>query len=220
MRLVLFDIDGTLLRSRGAGRQALDVAFAEILGWEDATRGVWIAGSTDAAIFRDVAALRGATLGEETFEAVKTAYLRCLGTLLAEPGRAELCPGVPSALGALEGRAHVALLTGNWSEGARIKLDSVGLSFPWGAFAEDAHHRDDLVPVARRRAAERGLSFDEVVVVGDTVADVRCARAGGARSIIVETGFSTPAELIEEGPDLQIRDLADGLDAFLAAALG
>ena len=91
--------------------------------------------------------------------------------------------------------------------------------FGWGAFSEDAVDRDGLVPVARQRAAERGIAFGEVIVVGDTVSDVRCARAGGAKVIVVETGFSSPDALAAAGPDLQVADLAAGsaaVAAFLA----
>lgn len=216
--LVLFDIDGTLLRTAGAGREALDEAFAAVCGWPDATAGVHIAGSTDERILRDVALRFAAPWEQVDAAAIRAAYLASLARRVAEPGRASLCPGVRELLAALAARPDVAvaLLTGNWEAGAKIKLGAVGLAFDWGVYADDAVERDDLVPVARARAEARGLAVGEVIVVGDTVADVRCARAGGARVVSVETGFSPPEAIAAERPDLQLPDLARGSAWFFA----
>lgn len=224
MDLVLFDIDGTLLRTRGAGREALDEAFAAVCGWADATSGVPIAGSTDGAILRGVCARFGrawtdaAAAPPVDLPALREAYLAGLRRRMADPARVELCAGVVEALDALEGRAHVALLTGNWAAGAEIKLGAAGLGgrFAFGAFGDDAVERDRLVPVARARADARGLRYERVVVVGDTPADVSCARAGGAVAVVVETGFATPEDLAASAPDLQLPDLERGLGWFLA----
>ncbi|MFZ5482527.1 MAG: HAD family hydrolase [Myxococcota bacterium] len=222
MDLVLFDIDGTLLRTRAAGRESLDEAFLAVAGWEDATHGVHIAGSTDAAIVRDVCERFGETTPPFDVEALRHAYYAGLARRLAEVGRAERCPGVEPVLDWLAGRAHVALLTGNWATGASLKLGAVGLGgrFAFGAFGDDAVDRDALVPVARRRAAERGLPVERVVVVGDTPADVACARAGGAVAVAVETGFASPEELANAGPDLQLSDLARAGGWFRALFAG
>jgi phosphoglycolate phosphatase-like HAD superfamily hydrolase len=218
--LLLFDIDGTLLRTRGAGRQALDEAFAEVAGWDNATEGVHIAGSTDAAIVRDVAARFGCpdTALPFELEELRQVYFEYLGRFLAEPGRVEPCPGVHPFLEAVEGRAHVALLTGNWRFGARRKLAAIGLEdrFAFGAFGDDATDRNCLVPVARARADAAGLAYRRVVVLGDTPSDVACARAGGAVAVVVETGFSTPTELARSRPDLQVPDLVRGRDWLMA----
>jgi phosphoglycolate phosphatase-like HAD superfamily hydrolase len=219
--LFLFDIDGTILSTRGAGREALDEAFLHVCGWPDATRGVPIGGSTDGAIVRGVAARFGhdwlegpAPYDEAAFE---DAYLAALRRRLAVPGRVELCPGVVDLLDALEGRVHLALLTGNWVAGAHVKLDAVGLAdrFGVGAYGGDAVDRNALVPVAQLRADQAGLRYARTVVLGDTPADVACARAGGALAVAVETGHGDVADLVAAGPDLQVTDFVRGRDAVL-----
>jgi phosphoglycolate phosphatase-like HAD superfamily hydrolase len=216
--LVAFDIDGTLLRTRGAGRQALDEAFQVHFGWRDATEGVNVAGATDEVICRDVAARFGAPWTAEDTAAVRATYLEALDRRLGEPDRTDVLPGVTTLLDALAGRAHVALLTGNWFAGAERKLRAAGLvdRFAFGAFAEDAVDRNGLVPVVRARAEDRGLDVAGVIVIGDTVNDVACARAGGAAVVVVETGFCTPDALAEAAPDLQVHDLERGAAWVLA----
>lgn len=226
MDLVLFDIDGTLLRTRGAGRESLDEAFWALYGWGDATEGVHIAGSTDGAILRDVCARFGAldaAGAPEVDEAtLRAAYLSALARRLAEPGRIEVCPGVFPLLTALRGRVHLGILTGNWRAGATLKLGAVGLLdwFGVGAYGDDAVDRNALVPVARGRADALGLAYDRVVVLGDTPSDVACARAGGAVAIAVETGFASPDEIAAAGPDLQVVDFARGFGWTMALVQG
>ncbi len=225
--LVLFDIDGTLLRTRSAGREALDEAFRLVNGWEGATEGVPIAGGTDGGIVRGVAARFGVAWPDSEpppfdLGAVQRAYLTALERRLSVAGRAELCAGVRAVLSALEGRAHVGLLTGNWQVGAALKLAAVGIAHPWvvGAYGDDAVLRDALVPIARQRAAANGLAFRRVIVIGDTPADVACARAGGAIAVAVETGFATPRELAEARPDMLLPDLDRGRAWLLALLAG
>jgi phosphoglycolate phosphatase len=228
--LVLFDIDGTLLRTRGAGRAALEEAFFALAGWERATEGVAVAGSTDSAIVRDVAArfmppppsgTAGASVGPLdlpfTIPALQERYLEALRRRIAEPGRIEACVGAAAAVAAVGARAHVALLTGNWEAGAEVKLGAVGLGgcFRFGAFGDDAADRNALVPIACARAAARGLRWRRVVVIGDTPADVACARAAGAVAVAVETGHATPDVLAAAGADLQLADLSRGLPWLL-----
>ncbi len=216
--LVCFDIDGTLVRTRGAGREALDEAFEALHGWRSATDGVHIAGATDDVICRDVAVRFGRSWTAEQTPALRERYLGALSARLADPGRTEVLPGLPEMIAATAELAEVCLLTGNWALGARAKLDAGNLSrhFAWGVFSEDAADRDGLVPVARRRARLLGLEVSQVVVVGDTVSDVRCARAGQALAVVVETGFSTVEDLRASQPDLQVTNLASGRDEFLA----
>jgi len=215
--LVAFDIDGTLLRTRGAGRQALDEAFLALFGWPEATEGVNVAGATDEVICRDVARRFAADWSPDHTARVIAAYLPALDRRLADPDRTEVLPGVEELLAALEGVAHVGLLTGNWTVGAERKLAAAGLAdrFAFGAYAEDAVDRNGLVPVVVARAEARGLSVGGVLVVGDTVNDVACARAGGAAVVVVETGFCTPDELAAASPDVQVRTLAEGLPWIL-----
>ena len=137
--------------------------------------------------------------------------------LAARPGRAKLLPGLPQALAQTAPIAVNALLTGNWRAGAEAKLGAVGLweQFRFGAFADDAADRNALVPIARRRAQDHGVTPGRVIVIGDTPHDVACARAGGAVAVAVCTGWSSREELQACGPDLLIEDLTSGLDAFL-----
>jgi phosphoglycolate phosphatase-like HAD superfamily hydrolase len=129
----------------------------------------------------------------------------------------QVCPGVQQALRETAKLGHNALLTGNWQEGAVRKLQAAGLGdfFSWGAFGDDGPDRDALVPVLRARAASLGLSFDKVVVIGDTPADVDCARAGGAQVVAVQTGWCSHEELLRAEPDLLIHDLVSGLVPLL-----
>jgi phosphoglycolate phosphatase len=216
--LVAFDIDGTLLRTRGAGRQALDEAFLALFGWAAATEGVNVAGATDEVICRDVAARFGAPWSPAATAMLVEAYLPGLDRRLAEPDRTEVLPGVEALLGRLHGRAHVGLLTGNWAVSAERKLAAAGLwgCFRFGAYAEDALDRNGLVPVVVQRASAAGLELSGVIVVGDTTHDVACARAGGAAVVAVETGFCAATALASAGPDLQVADLRVGAPWVLA----
>lgn len=212
MPLLLLDIDGTLLRTQGAGREALDRAFLAVHGWSGATAGVDLAGATDGWILEQVGRRFGA---EIDLHAVRDHYLGELERLLREPARVAPCEGVTTALDTLQGRAELALLTGNWRGGAARKLAAAGLpDFGLrGAFGDDAVSRNALVPIARARLGD--WPAHDVVVVGDTPADIACARAGGARVIVVETGFASPDALRAASPDLQVPDLGRGLSDVL-----
>lgn len=212
MWLVLFDIDGTLLRTAGAGRQALDEAFEQVHGWRDATESIYIAGSTDEVILRAIGDKFG---GAVDSAAIRRSYVRALERRLEDPRRMEVLPGVLPLLEALRGRATVGLLTGNWSDGAAIKLRAAGLAgrFSFGAFAEDGPDRDSLLPVAVGRAGSG--PFRRVMVIGDTPADIACARAGGAFAVAVQTGFADRETLEGHVPDLLLADLATGFHPLL-----
>lgn len=209
MVLLLFDIDGTLLKTQGAGREALDDAFRAVHGWDRATEGVHIGGSTDGMICQDVGVKFGAPIDVDP---VRAHYLARLEERLSDRARTTVCPGVFELLEYLKGRAEVALLTGNWQSGAALKLEAAGLKgvFSWGAYADDAVERNHLLPVARNRAASRGLHPNRFVIIGDTPADIACARAGDGEVIAVETGFAGPGELAAGNPDLLVRDLSHG----------
>lgn len=208
--LILFDIDGTLLRTEGAGRASLDAAFLRLCGWNGAMDGIDLAGATDGWILQQVRQRWGA-FPEDRLQAL---YLEELSGRIA--GRASALPGVHRAVAALGERAHVGLLTGNWREGARIKLSAIDLWWEGpSAFGDDAVDRNHLVPVARRRAQEWGYQPRRVVVIGDTPKDVECARAGDAIAVAVKTGFATVESLEQSRPDLLLADLEGGLDALL-----
>ncbi len=194
--LLLWDIDGTLLSSDGAGRWAMEQAFRELWGVEEALAGIELAGRTDEAILEDAARAAGLRLSDRDREVFRRRYARVLEEEL-RGGRRKPCalPGVTSVLEALDGdgRFVSGLLTGNWRESGFIKLAAVGLDrwFAFGAFAEDAPTREALLPVALDRASALwGLRLParRAVVIGDTPRDVSVAKACGARSVAVATG--------------------------------
>lgn len=217
-RLLLFDVDGTLVDVDGAGRAAVRTALTEVYGETGPVDDFSFHGKTDPAIVRGLlrAAGRDDASIDEGMERLWSRYLAALEEeLAARDGRIRPCPGVPALLDRLVGddRFELALVTGNVREGAWRKLEAAGVREPfrYGAFGSDAERRDDLPPLALRRAERRtGRSFrpSEVWVVGDTPADVRCARATGVRSLAVATGRPGREELAAHGPDRLLEDLS------------
>ena len=155
-------------------------------------------------------------------QTLQDAYLPRLEEELARrAGDLVVHPGVGALLDASAAMGTHALLTGNWQAGAQRKLQAAGLwdRFALGAFGDDSPHRNDLVPILAERARQAGFPADRVVVVGDTEADLACARAGGALAVLVGTGWRTMAELKALKPDLLLEDLASGSEAFLQAVV-
>jgi phosphoglycolate phosphatase len=221
-KLVLFDIDGTLLTSNGAGEHALRLAVRELFGAEDDLADIEIAGRTDSGIARAILAKHGVTCSAENLARFYEVYLRHLERELPNK-KGGLLPGILELLEALRARENIALglLTGNLSRGAEIKLTHYGLShfFDFGAYADDHHERPQLGSFARERARERhGTEFsaDNIYVIGDTPHDIECGRSFGARTIAIATGRYSRAELAEHKPDFLFDDLSD-VRAVLAA---
>jgi phosphoglycolate phosphatase-like HAD superfamily hydrolase len=221
-KLLLFDIDGTLLTSGGAGERALRLGFRDRFGIDDDLSSVEIAGRTDSGIVREMLAAHRLPATPENIAAFLDGYLHHLAEEIPRtPGR--LLPGILPLLDALQPRADIvlALLTGNLARGAEIKLRHYGVwhYFEFGAFADDHHDRNQLGPFAQARArAQRGIEFppERVFVLGDTPHDIACARAIGAKVIAIATGKFSQADLAAHAPDFIFDDLAD-LDAVLAA---
>lgn len=221
-KLLLFDIDGTLLTSGGAGERALRLGFRDRFGIDDDLSSVEIAGRTDSGIVREMLAAHRLPATPENIAAFLDGYLHHLAEEIPRtPGR--LLPGILPLLDALQPRADIvlALLTGNLARGAEIKLRHYGVwhFFEFGAFADDHHDRNQLGPFAQARArAQRGIEFppERIFVLGDTPHDIACARAIGAKAIAIATGKFTRAELAAHAPDFLFDDLADS-DAVLAA---
>jgi phosphoglycolate phosphatase-like HAD superfamily hydrolase len=221
--LVLFDIDGTLVLTGRAGMRAMNRACEETVGHADALKGVAVAGRTDWIILHDVMANHGLSLDADRLEALRRLYVTHLAEEIVHPGEGvkAVMPGIRELLGRLHARSDVALglLTGNFEDGARIKLAYFDLwrYFPVGAFGGDSADRNDLVPVALRRARERGIADvppSRVLVVGDTPHDVACAHAVGATAVAVATGGYDVDRLRETGADYVFKDLSD-TEAFL-----
>lgn len=216
--LLLFDIDGTLITTGGAGFRAMKRAVEDECDLRPALEGIPVAGRTDSIILRDaLAAFDGRQLDLPLRNRIQARYAGYLREELTRTGGGPgVCPGIRPLLDALRGdeRFDLALLTGNFSQTAEIKLGYFDLwsYFPWGAFGEDAVHRNGLMPVAYARYTERtGRVADprRTVVIGDTPHDVECARAGDARAVCVTTGQFDRDTLVTAGADIVFHELSD-----------
>jgi phosphoglycolate phosphatase len=224
--VLLFDVDGTLVTTGGAGRKALEAAFQRAHGRDDALHQFPLDGMTDRAIVRQGLTSIGLAATEAAIDAVLAVYLDCLEAAVraAPPAHYRVHPGMEAAI--LAGHARgmaVGLGTGNLREGARVKLERVDLyrHFGFGGFGDDAEARPELIRVgAERGAARLGLSRQEVrvVVIGDTPKDVAAARAVGAESVGVGTGSFRPQALLAAGATHAFDTLAS--PGALEAVLG
>jgi phosphoglycolate phosphatase len=223
MYLILFDIDGTLALTGRAGMRAMNRACREIVRDEDALSGVTFAGRTDWSILEDIVRKDGRTLDRPLLDDLRRRYVEHLIEEIDRPGTGvkDVMPGIRELLEALRQRDDVALalLTGNFVEGARIKLEYFDLwkYFPCGAFGGDSPNRNDLVPIAIDRARECGIADvrpADVLVVGDTPNDIECALVAGATPVAVATGGYSADQLREAGAEIVFKDLSD-TDAFL-----
>ncbi len=215
--LYLFDIDGTLLLSGGAGARALNVVFERRYGLRGAMDSVCPGGKTDPLILVEIFANhfdRNPT--EQEIDEILAEYIPCLHTALESSERFRLMPGVVEILDFLAGEDHVhlAVATGNTRSGARAKLEHARLweRFPQGGFGDDSADRAALVQTAIDRSrAHAGIDFasDRIVVVGDTPRDVSAARSCGVRVLTVATGTADRATLEAAEPDAVFDTLAE-----------
>ena len=217
-KLVLFDIDGTLVLTGGAGLRAMNRALEETLGHANGLDGIPVAGRTDWSILVDAVAKVGREIDRELLGTLRDRYVANLAEEVHHPGKGPkaVMPGIRELLDALAARedALVGLLTGNFEEGARIKLAYFDLwqYFACGAFGGDAADRNALVPFAVERARKSGLpeiAPSDVLVIGDTPHDVACAHAAGAVAVAVATGGHTVGQLRETGAEIVFEDLSD-----------
>ena len=230
MKLVLFDIDGTLLATEGAGKRAITRALKEVFG-SSGPDDYHYDGKTDPQIVRELMKLDG--LDDKTIDkrmpAVLNLYVENLHYELRAPDRKapRTLAGVGKLLDALEARTDVilGLLTGNIERGARLKLDCVGIEFSRfrvGAFGSDHERRPQLPAIARERCRRQTGAFlngSDVVVIGDTPDDLQCGRSIGASAFGVATGRYSVPELLEHKPVAAFEDLSDTEDV-LEAILG
>jgi phosphoglycolate phosphatase len=214
MDVVLFDIDGTLIHSGGAGRDALDMALLELFGYASSAA-IELHGRTDRGIARNIFRHFGIDESEANWRRFRDAYLAALPDRLAARQGCVL-PGVMALLDELKMRPKTAfgLLTGNIREGARMKLSHYGMHhpFPFGGFGDRHHERDDVAREAWGAVQQHvggGVRLDRVWIVGDTPHDITCARAIGARVAAVATGGFSTKELAAYSPDLLLDDLSD-----------
>jgi phosphoglycolate phosphatase-like HAD superfamily hydrolase len=214
-RLLLFDIDGTLINSAGAGVQALRDVLREQFGISDNLKGIEIAGRTDRGIVHQILRKQKIEPNEINTTRFLEQYVELLAVELPQrPGR--VLPGVMELLSRLSPRPEVvlALLTGNVERGAKVKLEHYGLwhFFEFGAFADDHHDRNELGAFARQRAREKhGIEFESAAidVIGDTPHDIACGKAIGARTIAVATGSFSREQLAAYEPERIFDDLAN-----------
>lgn len=208
-RLLLFDIDGTLMDTGGAGGSALlDAAETVLQVSREYLPPLDLAGATDGAVVRKLFADAGVTFDEEKAELFRLAYLERLEGRLHDPTcKGRLLSGVPELLQQLRGndRFYMGLLTGNIRRGAMIKLQRFDIQhhFLDGGFGDDGIHRNELGPVAvQRMEAVTGYQFapEDVIVIGDTPKDIACADAIGARCLAVATGMFNHAALCAFSP--------------------
>lgn len=216
MKILFFDIDGTLIDSGGAGKLAIETAFESELGLGPPTVPIPYAGRTDRAIVADILRHHNVDDSAGNIDRVLQAYLSHLPNCLAQR-QGKTLPGVRLLLEKLVGRDDVvlALLTGNVAAGAENKLKYFDLYhfFQCGGYADDLHDRNDIARAARVCAEKHvGRPFDESVtmwVIGDTPHDVTCGRVIGARVLAVATGSHTVDQLQSSTPDHVVSDLSD-----------
>ena len=220
-RLLLWDIDGTLLHTGRAGIYSMINVARELFGADDDLSDIEFAGKTDRAIIRDVLAKHKQRTDDENIQRFASRYLDGLPAELPRRNGYVL-PGVVELLTRLKNRPHVVLglLTGNMERGAKMKLEHYGLwqFFEFGAFADDHHDRNELGAFARQRAREKhGHDFDaaDIDVIGDTGHDIACGKAFGARTIAVATGSWSRERLTAQKPDFVFDDFS-AVDQVLA----
>jgi phosphoglycolate phosphatase-like HAD superfamily hydrolase len=229
VKLVLFDIDGTLLLTAGAGRRAIVTAISEAVGNSTALQQVRFDGKTDPQIVTELLEAAGDSGPHEAerVNALCRRYVDLLELELRQPtSRTTVMPGILALLDRLEAESGVVLglLTGNVADGAALKLKSGGLDpqrFRVGAYGSDAAHRPALPPIAARRAEPyfgRVPSGSEVVIIGDTPADIACGECISARAVGVATGAYSVTDLEACGPHAVFENLSD-TDRALEAIL-
>lgn len=219
--LILFDIDATLLRTGGAGLRAMRAAGVQAFRPDFSIEGVSFTGRLDPLILQDLLRANGVEPTPKNLRRIRSAYHAALPAELAAMQSPGVLPGVLALLKALAGqKTHtIGLLTGNFPETGRLKLHACGIEvnqFRIQVWGDDSPHdppaRHQLPPVARERfSAEfgRGVDFERITIIGDSPADVHCAKTNGCRCLGVATGQSSVAELRGHGADHAVENLAE-----------
>ena len=217
MYVVLFDIDGTLINTGGAGKDAFLDTFREDLGVTEMPSSVSFAGRSDRAIAEEIMQVSGLEMSEAAWQIFYAGYTGRIEKSLSTC-QGEVLPGVLTLIAALQKLDHVliGLVTGNVERSAQAKLVHYGIAahFACGGFGDLRTNRNDIAADARQAAADYlaardGPAIGEVMVIGDTPNDVVCARSIGAYAVAVATGGSTQDELAASAPDLLLDDLTD-----------
>jgi phosphoglycolate phosphatase len=223
----LFDIDGTLLKCFGAGKKSLIQACQEVFGTAGKMNAVDFQGKTDPLILQESLGIMGFAEDDINLniEALKTKYFHHLRTNIYD-NTSVLLPGVDELLQKLSGMKIIllGLLTGNFRESAQIKLDRFDLNryFAFGVFGDDAAFRNHMPAIARKIIHDQfgiDMPFKDIIIIGDTVYDIECAKSAGAVSVSVGTGWIGKETLISHDPDYFFDDLSD-TDRILEIILG
>ncbi|PWU02884.1 MAG: hydrolase [Candidatus Melainabacteria bacterium] len=226
-KLVLFDIDETLIYSDGAGRRAIGSALMNMFGVKTESIKVSMSGKTDQQILCEImtAGGYGRDHYEERLEEWFECYLNILKEEILHADPFKVHEGVYDLLNELDQnqQASLGLLTGNIEKGARLKLDKFDLNryFPIGAYGSDAFDRLDLPQIAWQRAKDyykHNFAPEQMVIVGDSIHDIRCAKNYGAVSIAINTGKTTRQELEALSPDFlfpSLKDVKGVMDAIM-----
>jgi phosphoglycolate phosphatase-like HAD superfamily hydrolase len=215
MYIFLFDIDGTLLSSGGAGKAAMEAALTEEFGVTDIQRDVPYSGRTDRAIGQDLFRVHALHWSPSNWQRFLAGYLRLLPAYLQSHQGAVL-PGIEALLRHLrtQSQAAIGLLTGNVRQGARLKLGHYGIYdyFGFGGFGDHHLDRNDVAQEALQEVQKRfngAVEPGRIWVIGDTPLDISCARSIGARVAAVATGWYSRDQLAAALPDLVLSDLSD-----------
>jgi len=213
----LFDIDGTLVRTGGAGKTSMEKTLYELFGLKNALDSIPMMGRTDPLIFKDAIENNGMEWTSEIENNLKDKYFNILRKEMEKPREGEMvCPGIDGLLKNLSERPDVflGLLTGNYKESAYIKLNyfELGHYFTLGAFSDDSSNRNFLGAVAIKRFKKRFgfiVPSHHVYVIGDTPFDIECARPHDFKSVAVATGIHSYKELTKHNPDYAFMDLSN-----------
>lgn len=217
MKLLLFDIDGTLLMSGGAGRAAMNRAFAHVYGFEDGFESISMMGRTDRWIVAEVLKKHELRWDEDQIRTFQQVYYQFLEQELSGPDPLKtLCPGISDLLKELsmDHTLTLGILTGNWERSARLKLRRFRIEryFKLGAYANDAEERVELLPVAMNRFQAyfgQSISPRNIFVIGDTPLDIIAARPHGVHTVGVATGHHSMESIRKENPDMLFENFLD-----------
>jgi phosphoglycolate phosphatase-like HAD superfamily hydrolase len=217
-KLILYDIDGTLVNTGGAGTRSMNYAFHKLFGIEDAFRDIPMAGKTDFQIMREGLKAHGFPYIDGNVDKMMHGYLEFLQKEISNPHK-HLMPGILESLEVLKKMGmSLGLLTGNLEQGASIKLGAFGINryFLDGAYGSDDEDRDKLLPVAIKKFAEKGHEFaaKDCIVIGDTPRDVQCAKVHGAQCIAVATGPYSKEDLLNTEADI-VLDSMENSEQYL-----
>jgi len=217
MKLLLFDIDGTLVMSGGAGKRAMNRAFEQLYGHKNILNDISLSGRTDDLILRDAFRKSGMNMTLSALEAYKKVYFKVVEKEMHIPNhKKRIMPGISRLLPALHEQetVYLGLLTGNWQKSGYTKIRHFDLDryFPFGAFSDDSSDRSALVPVAVQRFTERhGVHPhpQDVYVIGDTPRDVTAAKPHNVKTVAVAAALYSMDELAKSDPDYLFPDLSD-----------